>query len=359
MTQANAISKLDKNFAPVAVEKDLSWYDIRDLGVEGRGWTDTANFYDRLPGRAKAIVRPPVWTLSEHSAGICVRFVTDSPAISVRWNLRCANLSMPHMPSSGMSGIDLYAKMKDRWVWAGVGIPNAQTATSPMVANLLPGRREYLLYLPLYNGVESVAIGITPQANLSKAPSRKGKRAKGFVVYGTSITQGGCASRSGMGYPEILARTLDCHAVNLGFSGSGPMEIEVIRLMTELDPAVFILDCLPNMSPDQVLERTLAAVQTLRAAHPKTPIILVENIIYQRAPVQKPGAVGHEAKNAEFKKAWQQLRAARVQGLFYVPAAKLLGADNLGTVDGSHPTDVGFLRIAKALEPAVRKAMAL
>jgi hypothetical protein len=262
---------------------------------------------------------------------------------------------MAHMPSSGMSGLDLYAKLSDKWVWAGVGIPSGQTTSVQMGSTYAPGLREYMLYLPLYNGVTSVAIGIETKASLAKAPLRAGSKAAGFVAYGTSITQGGCACRSGMGYVELLARALDCYSVNLGFSGSGPLEIEIIRFMAELNPAVYILDCLPNMSPGLVRERTEPAVHALRAAHPETPIVLVENITYQRAPVQAPGMAGHEEKNRELRAARQRLRRAGVKGLVHVPGKKLLGGDNLGTVDGTHPTDVGFMRIAKALEPVVRK----
>jgi len=355
MTQKFGLAKLAKNFAPVEVANDLKWYDIRDLGLEGQGWRDTASPYDRLPARAKGIVRPPVWELSQHSAGLCVRFMTDSPSISARWTLRNANLAMNHMPASGMSGLDLYAKLKGKWMWAGAGIPNAQTTSLLLGGNYAPGLREYMLYLPLYNGVTLVAIGIETKASLAMAPRRAGRKAAGLVVYGTSITQGGCACRSGMGYPELLARALDCHSVNLGFSGNAPLEIELIRLMIELNPAVYILDCLPNMNAAQVRERTETSVHALRAAHPNTPIVLMENITYQRAPVQAPGMAGHEEKNMELKAAWKRLRQAGVRALFYVPGAKLLGNDNLGTVDGTHPTDVGFMRIAKALESVVRK----
>lgn len=351
------IAKMDRNFAPVEVANNLKWYDARDLGIEGQGWRDTESPYDRLPARAQSLVRPPVWNLAHCSAGLCVRFMTDSPSISARWTLRDANLAMNHMPATGMSGLDLYRKLDGRWVWAGVGIPNAQTTSILLGGNYAPGQHEYLLYLPLYNGVTSVAIGIEAQADLAPAPCRTGRQAAGFVVYGTSITQGGCACRSGMGYPEILARALDCHAVNLGFSGNGPMEIELIRLLAELNPAVYILDCLPNMSADQVRERTEPAVLALRAARPGTPIVLVENITYQRAIVQPAGLAGHEAKNAELRAARQRLRKAGVTGLFSVSGPKLLGRDNLGTVDGVHPTDVGFLRIAQALAAVVRKIL--
>ena len=355
MTKKDDIAKLDKNFDPVEVANDLKWYDIRDLGLEGQGWRDTEGPYDRLPARAKAIVRPSVWSLSQCSSGLCVRFMTDSPSISARWTLRNDILAMNHMPASGKSGLDLYAKLKGKWMWAGVGVPSALTTSILLGKNYIPGLREYMLYLPLYNGVTSVALGIETKASLAMAPRRTGWKAAGLVVYGTSITQGGCACRSGMGYPELLARALDCHSVNLGFSGNGPLEIEMIRFMIELNPAVYILDCLPNMKSEMVRERTEPAVHALRSAHPDTPIVLVENITYQHAPVQAPGMAGYEEKNVELKAAWQRLRKAGVRGLFYVPGAKLLGSDNFGTVDGTHPTDVGFMRIAKALESVVRK----
>ncbi len=357
MKNKNDIAKLDKNFAPTEVANDVKWFDIRDLGIEGQGWWDTDSPFGRLPERAKSDIRPTVWDLSRHSAGLCVRFMTDAPSISARWTLLHANLAMPHMPASGMSGLDLYTKLKGKWVWAGVGIPNGQTTSLSLGGNFTPGLREYMLYLPLYNGVTSVELGVDAKSSLRAAPHRAGKKAAGFVVYGTSITQGGCACRSGMGYPEILARTLDCHSVNLGFSGNGPLEIEIIRLMAELDPAVYILDCLPNMTADQVRDRTEPAVHALRAAHPNTPIVLVENITYQRAPVQTAGKAGHEEKNKELKAAWLRLRKAKVKGLFYVPGGKLLGRDNLGTVDGVHPTDVGFMRLAQALEPLMKKLL--
>lgn len=355
MSQATPLEKLDKNFAPLEVADGLHWYDVQDLGIEGRGWSDTQEYYHRLPARAKGVVRDGVWELGQNTAGLCVRFVTASPTISARWKLRNENLAMPHMPATGVSGLDLYAKLDGQWLWAGVGIPNGAQSSAVLTQDFTRTKREYMLYLPLYNGVESLAIGLPPDAKLARAPRRPARRQKGIVVYGTSITQGGCACRAGMGYVEILARSLDCQAVNLGFSGNGPMEPEVVRFMAELDPAVFVLDCLPNMNAQQVRERTEVVVNLLRQARPWTPIVLVENIIYQQAPFRMPGANGHEEKNFQLRSAYQRLLKAKVKGLHYVGCRKLLGDDGLGTVDRVHPTDVGFLRIAKALEPVLRK----
>src|SRR5688572_26188767 len=109
------IEELDPNFATSQPGDDLTWWDVRALGVEGQGWTNTESPFDRLPARAKSIVRAPVWELSQHSAGLCVRFVTDAAQIAARWRLRSPMLAMNHMPASGVSGLDLYMRHDGKW----------------------------------------------------------------------------------------------------------------------------------------------------------------------------------------------------------------------------------------------------
>ena len=195
-------------------------------------------------------MRKPVWNLTRDSTGLCVRFVTDSPTIEARWTLNKALLAMPHMPATGVSGLDLYAKADDgKWRWLAVGQPKVSPTNSVRLVTGLPkGPREYLLYLPLYNGVSSVEIGIPKDRQIAKAEPRPEALRKPIVFYGTSITQGGCASRPGMVHTAILGRQLNRPVINLGFSGNGKMEPELADLLAELDPAVYVLDCLPNMT---------------------------------------------------------------------------------------------------------------
>src|ERR1039457_3500068 len=139
----------------------LQWHDARDLEVEGKGWAETKHFYDRWPARAEGKVRGAVWSLGEDSAGMAVRFVTDATSISARWTLRREHLAMPHMPASGVSGVDLYVKAKGKWHWLGSGRPDKYpTEEKSVAAHMQTGRREDLLYLPLYNGVEEVKNGV-------------------------------------------------------------------------------------------------------------------------------------------------------------------------------------------------------
>jgi lysophospholipase L1-like esterase len=335
------------------------WYDVRELEIEGKGWQDTDHFYDRLPGRAKGVVREAVWELGQQSAGLCVRFVTDATRIQARWTLRSDHLALEHMPATGVSGLDLYVcDNGGGWQWLGVGRPSQFPVNQKvLVEELAVGTREYLLYLPLYNGVESVQIGLAPEAFLAKGPPRQARLSKPICVYGTSITQGGCASRPGMAYTAILGRRLDRPVINLGFSGNGPMELEVGRFMAELDPALYVLDCLPNMEAQQVSERAVPFVKLLRQSRPETPIVLVENIAYPNSGYVPARRESYTSKNAALEKAYQQLVAEGFKRIFYLRGDQLLGQDGEPTVDGTHPTDLGFLRMADVMAPVLREAL--
>src|SRR5258706_1261216 len=233
----------------------LEWHDARDLGVEGKGWSDTKHFYDRWPARAEKTLRPAVWNLGHDSAGLCISFTTDATAISVRWTLRREHLAMAHMPASGVSGVDLYVKVRGKWRWLGSGRPDKFPVNEKdLVKNLKAERREYLLYFPLYNGIEELKVGVPHNATFATGPQRP-HEGKPVVFYGTSIVQGGCASRPGMAYPPMLTRRLDVPHINLGFSGNALSEPEVARLLAELDPSVYVLDPLPNMTPQLVADR--------------------------------------------------------------------------------------------------------
>lgn len=334
-----------------SAETTVSWTDIRDLGVEGRGWNETKAFYDRFPTKAEATVRPAVWSLSENSAGMLVRFVSDATEIRARWDLTSPKLAMPHMPATGVSGLDLYVKTPaGKWHWLAVGIPNAQSNSVTLVTGLPTGSREYILYLPLYNGVKLVEVGIPEKSTIAKAqPWGDGER-KPIVFYGTSILQGGCASRPGMVHTAILGRRFNWPTLNFGFSGNGKMEIEIADLLAELNPAVYVLDCLPNMTSTQVKERVEPFVLRLRKAHPETPIVLVEDRTYSNAFLIPAKQKRQTEARAELTIAYDNLQKSGVKNLIYVKGDSLLGDDGEATVDGSHLTDLGFMRQAEQLE---------
>jgi hypothetical protein len=277
-----------------------------------------------------------------------VRFVTDATEIHARWAVTDPWLYQPNATAICVSGLDLYVKMDTGWRWLAVGIPKAQTNDVTLIQNLLPGKREYLLYLPLYNGTKFVELGIPTNRVLEKAPAWGPGGRKPMVFYGTSILQGLSASRPGMVHSAILQRRFNWPVINLGFSGNGKMEPELAALLAELDPAVYVIDCLPNMVADEIKERTEPLVKTLRAAHPDTPIVLVEDRTLQDSfLIQGRMEWYHLKDRAELKAAFDRLQSAGVTNLFYIPGGHLFGDDGEGSTDGSHPNDLGFTRQAE------------
>lgn len=339
-----------------AAKSGLQWHDVTAWGVEGRILPDQPRerWFDRFPSSAQGQVTSNVWNLSRDSAGMMARFQTDSPSIHVHYHLKDGNLAMPHMPATGVSGVDLYARDADgRWRWVQVARPAAQEVNAELVSGLAPGLREYALYLPLYNGVDSLSIGVEPKAEFTGLAPRD----KPIVFYGTSITHGACASRPGMVHTAILGRWFDRPVVNLGFSGNGRMDEAVGEYLTQIDAAAFVIDCLPNMQPAQVAAKCVPLVKQLRAAHPQTPIVLVEDRRNTNDWILPARHQFHTENHAALRAAYKKLLSEGVEHLSYIPGDLLYGDDSEGATDGSHANDLGFMRQAQAFEPVLRAAL--
>jgi hypothetical protein len=333
-----------------ADDADLAWHDVTHWGVEGRGWEDLQRkrYFDRLPAKSEGTVRNAVWSLSRHSAGMAVRLQTDASEIWVDYELLSDRLAMPHMPATGVSGLDLYGQLPDgqsRWVQ--VIKPTSQQIRTAIASGLEGGLRVYTIYLPLYNGVESLRIGVSKSSQFAPLAPRT---AKPIVFYGTSIMHGACASRPGMAIPAILGRRFNRPTINLGFSGNGRMDAEVAELLAELDAAVFCIDCLPNMNADLVTERTAPLVRTLRERHSETPILLVEDRVFTNAAFFPARRKVHQSNHRALRAAFDGLQASGCPNLYYLPGDDLLGSDGEAATDGSHPSDLGFFRYAAAYE---------
>jgi hypothetical protein len=340
-------------------EEQLDWYNVSPAYAMGRGWTETEQPFDRLPAQARAIVRNAVWELSRHSAGIYVDVVTDASSLSARWTLTSERLAMPHMPATGVSGIDLYLHRRGRWHFVGVGRPNEYpTNIAQLVAGLESLETQYRLYFPLYNGVSSIEIGV-PQGSSFRFTPIPSEKIAPVVVYGTSITQGGCASRPGMSYPAILGRRLNIPVINLGFSGNGKTEPEMARILSELKASAFVLDPLPNLFPEQVHERLPEFIDILRSCHPDTPIVLVESPLFPNMPFSPSTAERVNASNAHVRRIHKACIAKGDRQIYLVPACDFTTQSGEATVDGIHPTDVGFLHLATAVESCLHTALGL
>lgn len=312
-----------------------------------------------MPARAEGIVREEVWNLSRNSAGMALRFSTASPELRVRYRLTSKTIALAHMPATGVSGCDLYGHDGTRWRWLAVSRPSKQDVEATLLEGL-PAQeqaRSFLLYLPLYNGVETMQIGVEEGSELTPMPARE-KEQKPIVCYGTSILHGACASRPGMAWPSIVGRALDREVFNFGFSGNGRMEREVGQYLCEIDAAAFVVDCLPNMTAQQVAERTVPLVQQLRAARKDAPILLVEDRTFATAWFDEKRKRDHEQRRHELRTAFAKLREDGIAGVHLLAGEGLIGEDDEGTTDGSHPNDLGMMRQADKVIAALQPLLA-
>lgn len=341
-----------------ATQDKTVWHDGKEFTVEGRGWNETDFFWDRYPAKAKETITKIsdyLWFLAEDSTGMVVRFKTDAPEIKAKWTVRHADLALPHMPATGVSGLDLYVRYKGNWRWLANGRPLAEVNEADLITGMSKTMREYQLYLPLYNGVKSVEIGVPEGSATEKLPRAEGT--KPVVFYGTSITQGACASRPGMAFPSIVGRRLDVPIVDLGFSGSGRCEPEVADLLADLDPQVFVIDCLANMDLDKTDVRIRYLMKVFHEKHPDTPVILVENPVYGASYIYEDTAPARDGFNKVLKNIYDDNKAGWNGKLFYVKCAAMDGKDGESTVDGVHPSDLGLTRMADVITPVVKKAI--
>ncbi|WP_428305054.1 SGNH/GDSL hydrolase family protein [Lacipirellula sp.] len=338
-----------------AAPPELSWHQLQTEFIAGKGWNKTASPFDRLPAVAEKAVRPPVWKLSRDSAGMSVEFTTDAGSLAVRWTLLSPQLAKPHMPATGVSGVDLYVRQGERWQFVATARPTKFPTNEAMLAvGLGNGEKRYRVYLPLYNGVGSLALGIPQDASFAwdKPDARPP-----IVFYGTSITQGGCASRPGMAYPAILGRRLERPVINLGFSGNGRLEPEMADLLAELDPALYVIDPLPNNFPQQAAQRLPKFLEIIRAKRPTTPILLVGGPRYADSLALAARAERVAAADRVVEKIIQDRLAKGDTQLYFVAGSDLAANGGDATVDGTHPTDLGFMSMADDLEPAIKNAL--
>ncbi len=341
----------------VPPEPELTWHQVAQWGVEGRAWPemDRLRFFDRFPVVAQGRVTDAVWNLSRDSAGMVVRFRTDATTIWANYTLRNERLAGANMTAIGASGIDLYARdPAGKWRWAAVTRPAGKVVRQFIINDLTPGVREYAAYLPLYNGVDELSIGVPPGAQFERLAPRTEKP---IVFYGTSITHGASASRPGMVHTAILGRRFDRPVVNLGFSGNGRMDAAVGELLVKIDAAVYVIDCLPNMNAAMVREKCIPLVKQLRAARPDTPIVLVEDRRFTNEWVRAKQIQFHTDNHAALREGFETLQKEGVKSLYYIGGDALLGDDTEGATDGSHPNDLGFMRQADVFEPVLRAAL--
>jgi len=332
----------------------LTFYDGQDFTIIGKFHSEKN--YNRFPQKYKKILRPAVWDLSQNSAGISIRFRTNAVDISAKWTVM-GEVYLPHMAPTGVRGVDLYANVDRKWKFVQTGRPVAKTSEYVLLKGGEAVSREYLLNLPLYDGIEVISIGVNAGAEISKPGEPFMTAKKPVVYYGSSIAQGGCASRPGMAFTNILSRMLDRSFINMGFSGEGTFDESVGEGMCEIDAALYVIDCNPNTEKELIYDRAVKLVNQLKRNKPQIPVLLIENCRYPKNEFMPVGRSEDLAKRAELKKAFETLKKSGITDLYYQTGDGLIGYDNEATVDGVHPTDLGMQRMADFLMPQIREIL--
>ena len=344
----------------LAEEPALRWIQLSNeqLEVNGLPWYgENGGELFRLPARLKDSYRKAVWDLAHSPSGGRIRFRTNSTALAIRLEYP-EPPGMKNMHAFGQTGVDLYAD----GVYGGTAIDDrdakpGKTQEHTYFKGQPRADREIMLYLPLYIPVKVTGIGLDAEARIERA---KPFAVKGPIVfYGTSITQGGCASRSGMSYQAILGRLLNVDFVNLGFSGNGLGEPELARTVAEVDASCFVLDFAQNNPTVESLAQAYGPfLQTIRSKHAQTPILVITPIYSAREAYSRDARL--EGMRELIRKAAAERIAAGDRQLEILEGTDLIGPSRGdGLVDGTHPNDLGFEWMAEGLASRLSKMIGL
>ena len=330
------------------IPEDTQFFDAFSAPFSCYGLPDDAGIPPRrLPPAVLEQASPQLKALSYHTAGVRIRFATDAQAIHLAVELyeKCL---FPHMPLTGTSGIDIFSDGCYRATIRPGFDPDGSPALRYMGSVPLPGPalKQVTLYLPLYNGVRSLSVGLPPKALLQSGAGYRLDRP--VLFYGSSITQGGCACRTSTCYTALVSRWLDVDHINLGFSGNALGEPFMARYIASLPLAALVLDYDHN-APDaaHLIQTHGPFFDVIRACQPHLPILLMTR------PDFVAGDPEMEARRAAVRATYERARAAGDRLVWFLDGETLLmGRERAGcTVDGCHPNDLGFMRMARRVEP--------
>ena len=339
----------------LTVSAQTKWLNPLEQGdniVHGRWWnSELKDNFHRLTPRAENKVRGAVWRLSKQSAGLSICFHTNAPSVKVRYKVT-GGLNMFHMPTTGVSGVDLYATDADgrlRWCASKFNLSFKDTIDYEFKdLTYFTGEDkgyDFELFLPLYNEVSWMEIGVPEDRELRFIPASSEKP---IVVYGTSIAQGACASRTGMAWTNIVHRESGLPVINLGFSGNGQLEEEMFGFLAEIDAKLFVIDCLPNMSTERtelIFDRLTKGISMLREKS-QAPILLVEHD-YANGISSQQNIDWYSGANREQRRVFKALQENGVKEVFYLSHEELAFTQD-SMVEGLHPNDLGMRQYADA-----------
>ena len=338
------ISTIDKNLKITEAfgRDDIVLYDVRNAPFAIRGVFYEGNRFRRMPKAVAATVNGGVLHLSLHTSGGRVFFSTDSECIA----LTCTRpdfWAMGHMARTGNGGFTLYERRGGRWVFRATFVPPASPEGFSSIVDLGDkAPRELMLQMPLYAPISSLLVGISDGSELRSCKTLY-EREKPIVFYGSSITQGGCASSAGSDYAGRVSRYFDTDYINLGFSGSARGEDVIADYIKDLPMSLFVLDYDHNAANVEELKNTHEKLyKKVRGVHPEIPIIIMSRPKYYLNP--------EEEERLSIIKATYENALSRGEKVYFLDGRMLMEfAGDEGTVDNCHPTDYGFASMAKSI----------
>lgn len=331
---------------------DHNYVSAGSLGIQGRHAHEGPVFH-RIDTSLHADFPPNPKLYYTHSAGLYITFKTNSTRISAKWCTSPAK-AYNNLSAIAFEGLDLYIKRDGEWVYAGVGRPGTTDCSeSILVSEMDDTWKECLLYLPLYDTVDQLEIGVTAGASIEAMDTPFKHH---IPVYGTSIVQGASASRPGLAYPARLSRMTGLNFTNMGISGSAKMEPQVAGMITDLQMNALIIDCVPNCSPDNITERTAGFIHIIRNKYPEIPIIAIEGAWFESGNFNQKIAADMHLRNQRFREEIGKLQLSDPH-LYLIGTDGLTGDDHEGTIDGVHPNDLGFDRMIRMILPATKNIL--
>lgn len=348
------ISQIDKNFGSATVDGlSVNYFDAlkKPFEINGFAWRKNNGPLNRLPEHlTEKDVNKGVLALAKHTSGGTIRFKSDSPYLTIRADY-VSFYDMNNMPRTGSGGFDLYTLGDDgRELYLTTIQPKAVNRSKTLeqrFSNVADGKmRGYTLYLPLYSGVKNLEIGVKPGSRI--LPPEPQKIRKAILFYGSSITQGGCASRPANNYTTMLCRAVDAPQINLGFSGSSKGEPAIAKEIAKLDLAAFVMAYQYNVGSSFLKKTHQAFFKAVRAGNPDLPIIILSGC----------SRIDKERK-AIVRKTYDEAVAAGDKKVWYIDGSELFGeaGGNMCTVDGIHPNDLGFYMMYRRILPVLREAL--
>jgi len=322
------------------------------FALSGFAWHGREKSLCRLPRSVMARASDSLQYLAWNTSGGMIRFRSDSAAIALRAALRDPS-DMSHMTRNGSAGFDLYMGAgRDKRYFGSVMPDSGITLLEGL--HCLPERqwREWTLYLPLYSGVSRVEIGVDPGSRL-EAPTPFTVE-QPLLFYGSSITQGGCASRTGNASAHFLGRFIDAPVINLGFSGNGRGEPMIAEAIAGLDLSAFILDYYHNAPDPAHLQATHEPFfQLIRERRPELPVIMMSKCDFQPTD-------DNRCRREVIRRTWQNAVSRGDRHVYFIDGETLFGGEcrDACTVDGCHPNDLGFFRMAQTIQPVLQQALA-